>query len=54
MKGRGTRLFDFKECWIDEKEIPKTMQIDEKNPSILKQTSFYKDHLIKKIVKTIY
>lgn len=23
MKGRGTRLFDFKECWIDEKEIPK-------------------------------
>ena len=24
MKGRGTRLFDFKECWIDEKEIPKT------------------------------
>ena len=25
MKGRGTRLFDFKECWIDEKEIPKTV-----------------------------
>ena len=25
MKGRGTRLFDFKECWIDEKEIPKTI-----------------------------
>ena len=20
MKGRGTRLFDFKECWIDEKK----------------------------------
>ena len=25
MKGRGTRLFDFKESWIDEKEIPKTI-----------------------------
>ena len=25
MKGRGTRLFDFKECWIDEKEILKTI-----------------------------
>ena len=25
MKGRGTRLFDFKECWIDQKEIPKTV-----------------------------
>ena len=25
MKGRGTRLFEFKECWIDEKEIPKTI-----------------------------
>ena len=25
MKGRGTRLFDFKELWKDEKEIPKTI-----------------------------
>ena len=25
MKGRGTRLFDFKECWIDEKEMPRTV-----------------------------
>lgn len=25
MKGRGTRLFDFKECWIDEREIPKSI-----------------------------
>ena len=23
MKGRGTRLFDFKECWVDQNEIPK-------------------------------
>ena len=25
MKGRGTRLFDFKVCWTDKKEIPKTI-----------------------------
>ena len=25
MKGRGTRLFDFKECWIDKSQIPKTI-----------------------------
>jgi type I restriction enzyme R subunit len=25
MKGRGTRLFDFKECWIDKEQIPKTV-----------------------------
>jgi type I restriction enzyme R subunit len=25
MKGRGTRLFDFKECWIDEAEMPRTV-----------------------------
>ena len=25
MKGRGTRLFDFKECWIDKNQIPKTI-----------------------------
>ena len=25
MKGRGTRLFDFKECWKDKTQIPKTI-----------------------------
>jgi type I restriction enzyme R subunit len=25
MKGRGTRLFDFKECWKDNTQIPKTI-----------------------------
>ena len=25
MKGRGTRLFDFKDCWIDKVQIPKTV-----------------------------
>ena len=25
MKGRGTRIFDFKECWKDKNQIPKTI-----------------------------
>tara|TARA_B100000700_G_scaffold198073_1_gene217857 strand:+ start:1 stop:993 length:993 start_codon:yes stop_codon:yes gene_type:complete len=25
MKGRGTRLFDFKECWKDKNQIPKSV-----------------------------
>ena len=33
MKGRGTRIFDFKECWIDKNQIPKT--IDSKKTSFI-------------------